>query len=69
MERSPVSSSSIESVGYDPNSSTLEIEFKKGGIYQYHDVPSHTYEEFISSDSLGTYLHHNIKNIYAFSKM
>lgn len=69
MERIPVSSSSIESVGYDSNSATLEVEFKNGGVYQYYEVPDHTYDEFVSSDSLGKYLHYSIKNAYAFSKM
>jgi hypothetical protein len=36
----PVSSSNLASVGYDPNTQTLEVEFLHGGIYQYSDVPS-----------------------------
>jgi KTSC domain len=33
MERQPVSSSNLKSVGYDPRSRTLEIEFHNGGVY------------------------------------
>ena len=40
MERQSVSSSNLASVGYDPNSETLEIEFKGGTIYRYFNVPS-----------------------------
>lgn len=39
MDRETVQSSNIASVGYDLSSSTLEIEFKSGGIYQYSGVP------------------------------
>ena len=35
MIRQPVSSSNIRSIGYDSMSSTLEIEFHSGGVYQY----------------------------------
>jgi hypothetical protein len=69
MERSPVGSSNIESVGYDFESLTLEVEFKGGSVYQYYDVPSDVYENFISADSLGSYLHHSIKNNYSVSKV
>lgn len=69
MERSPVSSSNLSSVGYDPESLTLEIEFNHGGIYQYYDVPVHIYDELMGAGSLGSYFYHNIKSVYDFSKM
>jgi hypothetical protein len=39
MERTPVSSSNLVAVGYDPGSYTLEVEFHSGSIYQYSGVP------------------------------
>ena len=69
MERVPVSSSNLVSVGYDPESLTLEIEFNHGSIYQYYEVPDHIYDELLGSDSLGSYLHHNIKDVYSCSKI
>ena len=39
MERQHVNSSNLESVGYDPTTQTLEIEFLNGGLYQYSGVP------------------------------
>jgi hypothetical protein len=33
MKRIPVTSSSIASVGYDPDLSMLEVEFHKSGSY------------------------------------
>ena len=40
MKRAPVDSSSIATVGYDPASRTLEIEFRDGDVYQYFNVPA-----------------------------
>ena len=43
MDRTPVSSSNLASVGYDPSTKTLEIEFNDGAVYQYDDVPESEY--------------------------
>lgn len=69
MERITVGSSNLASVGYDQSSSTLEIEFNSGGVYQYYEVPSHIYDELMNASSLGSYFHHNIKSIYGFSQV
>lgn len=69
MDRNPVSSSNISSVGYDADSQTLEIEFHDGGIYQYAGVPESEYEGLISSGSQGRYFHDNIKGRYPFVKL
>ncbi len=68
MDRKSVDSSHIESIGYDAVNSILEIEFIKGGLYQYFDVPEHIYEELMSAGSHGEYLSHNIKGKYSYSK-
>ncbi len=68
MDRIPVSSSNIVSVGYDPASLTLEIEFKNGSVYEYTNVPQEEYEAFMNADSKGTYLHSNIKK-YPYSRL
>lgn len=39
MDRTPVVSSNIRSVGYEPLSKTLEVEFTNGTVYQYFHVP------------------------------
>jgi len=69
MNRDHVESSNIESIGYDSNSETLEIEFLNGSIYQYFDVPEHVYEELMSADSQGKYLAYQIKGKYRYSKV
>ncbi|ENK0806561.1 KTSC domain-containing protein [Vibrio fluvialis] len=68
MERNTVNSSNLVSVGYDEDSHTLEIEFKKS-IYQYFNVPVHIYEELMASDSKGIYHHQYIKNNYPYERV
>ncbi len=69
MKRDQVTSSNIQSIGYDEDSQTLEVEFKNGGIYQYFDVPKGEYEGLMSASSHGQYLAANIKGRYRFSKV
>ena len=65
MERIPVSSTNIASVGYDKNSNLLEIEFLKNGrVYRYEGVPEYVYNDFMGSSSLGKYFNQYIKNVY-----
>jgi hypothetical protein len=69
MERKPVTSSNIASIGYDENTSTLEIEFLNNSIYQYFDVPLHIYQGLMQADSHGQFLAQNIKGVYRYSKV
>ena len=61
MNRTYVDSSNLASIGYDPNSMVLEVEFKKGSCYQYFDVPQSTYDELMASSSKGGYLNNVVK--------
>ncbi len=69
MEREPVISSNVASVGYEPQTMTLEVEFLDGGLYQYFDVPEAEYAGLISADSIGGYLNHNIKGHYRYARI
>ena len=69
MEMTPVESSNIEAVGYDGDSSTLQVEFKNGGTYQYFDVPEHVFEGLRDAESVGGYLASVIKGSYRYSKV
>ncbi len=64
MERQPVSSSNVVSVGYEVDGSTLEIEFHSGGIYQYYGVPEYVHQELLGAASIGGYFARHIKNVY-----
>ena len=68
MDRQPVSSSTIASIGYDPATETLEIEFHKTGLYRYFNVPQVVHESFITATSHGTFLNSHIKGQYAYER-
>lgn len=69
MDRLPVDSSNLAAVGYDPETRTLEIEFRNGRVYRYFDVPSDVYEELMAADTLGGYFNRNIRNRYPFEQI
>jgi hypothetical protein len=47
MNRTPVASSNVASIGYEPATTTLEIEFKDGSVYQYFDVPAAVHADLL----------------------
>jgi hypothetical protein len=55
MLRTPVTSSNLASVGYDPTNRVLEIEFLSGSIYQYFNVPENIYSGLMQAGSHGSY--------------
>lgn len=61
MRRVPVRSSALRSVGYDPRTFTLEVEFDSGEVYHYLDVPPEIVDGFIDARSKGAYLTSQIK--------
>ena len=69
MERSRVSSTSLHSVGYDPVTATLEIQFLEGAIYQYANVPSGVHTALMNAPSKGQYLDRHIKDHYRYRKV
>lgn len=64
MQRTPVSSSNLRSVGYDPATRTLEIEFMNGHIYQYSGVPQSSYTALMAAESHGRYFNGRIRGAF-----
>ena len=69
MDRQPVQSSNLVSVGYDASSQTMEIEFRDGRVYQYFDVPGSVFDELVVAASAGSYFHHNIRGVYRYARL
>lgn len=61
MNRTPVSSSNLRSVGYDAEARTLEVEFLNGGLYRYSGVPSSVHLGLMSASSHGAYFDRYVK--------
>jgi hypothetical protein len=61
-------SSNITRFGYDKRSSVLSIEFKKGGSYQYFDVPEAVFDAMKSADSKGQYFAQKVKGVFRYAR-
>ncbi len=62
LQREPVDSSVIASMGYALATRILELEFRETSeIYDYFDVPPEEYAAFRGAESKGTYLNHVFK--------
>ncbi|MDV5356754.1 KTSC domain-containing protein [Enterobacter asburiae] len=64
MRHHPVTSSRIASVGYDPQSRTLEIRFHDKRTYQYQDVPERIFTVFLTVVSKGRFYDGVVKGKY-----
>jgi KTSC domain len=70
MNRIPVSSSNLASIGYDPVTQTLEVEFLHGGVYQYSDVSPSVYDGLMEAESHGSYFDRHVKKAgYSYRKI
>jgi hypothetical protein len=55
VEKQPVKSRILRSVGYDEKTKILEIEFQSGLVYQYAGVPAKVYNDLMRSGEIGKY--------------
>jgi hypothetical protein len=62
--RIQVDSSNINSIGYDPDQQRLEIEFNRGAVYEYYEVPPEKYDEFVHAPSKGSFFATEIKTAH-----
>lgn len=69
MNRSPVTSSNLESIGYDPDSQTLEIEFKDGHVYQYFDVQPSMYQALMAATAHGKFFAAEVRGRYRYARV
>ena len=68
-EMIPVSSSNIESIGYDEQNEQVYVKFINGNLYVYKGVPLDEFENLRYAPSLGSYLHKNYKNVYPYERI
>ena len=69
MKRARVTSSSVASVGYQPRTMTLEVEYGTGSVYRYFDVPADVHRELMAARSIGAYVNRNIKGKYPYRRL
>ncbi|MFZ2283545.1 MAG: KTSC domain-containing protein [Lutibacter sp.] len=63
------SSSNVARISYDSSSSTLEVEFLNGSIYQYYGVPENVWSDFKNTGSKGQFIHQNLKGQYRYARV
>jgi KTSC domain len=61
VERQPVKSRILRSVGYDENTKILEIGFQSGLVYQYSGVPQKVYTDLMRSSEIGKYFSDKVR--------
>ena len=66
MEYRAVKSSSLTRVGFDAKTSTLEVTFCSGRIYNYDAVPKEIANGLLNAESKGGYLAANIVGKFAY---
>lgn len=60
MNRTPVKSSNVDSVGYEEPTKTLEIKYNSGRIYQYFGIEPQMHLDLLAAESIGRYVQQNI---------
>ncbi len=69
MERTKVNSTNIAAIGYEEETSILEVEFKRGGVYQYSGVSIGVHSSLINAESKGKFFAEHIRDSYSFEKL
>jgi hypothetical protein len=49
----PVKSSSIAGIGYDPKGQTMAVQFKSGSTYHYSGVSAQAHQALVGAKSIG----------------
>lgn len=65
MKYTPVNSSSISHIGYNPDTETLHVRFQHGSReYAYPGVPAHEHEALLKAESVGRHFMQHIRPHY-----
>jgi hypothetical protein len=65
MERKRVNSSKIRSVGYDPKSQVLEVEFSDGRLLAYRGVSPEVHRQFVAAPSPTSFFENKIDESFS----
>lgn len=68
-QMTPVSSSNVAELGYDPDNQVVYVRFLDSRLYVYKGVSQFEYDGLLNAPSIGSYLHRNFKNVYAYERI
>ena len=63
-----VDSSTVETIGYDPDTRELHVHFTRSGNYVYFEVEEWVFNDFLQAESKGQYLNQQIRGVYSYEK-
>lgn len=66
MQRIPVVSTNVNSIGYA--NGVIEVEFTDGSIYQYFGANEYVFKNFLNAPSKGRFIHYYLKG-YAYQRV
>ena len=69
MKLRPVESEMLLFAGYDQKSRILQVVFRAGGTYRYKNVPANKYDELLTAESIGKYMHKHIIGRYDYERV
>ena len=69
MRLRPVDSEMLIAAGYDQESRILKVINRTGGTYRYKNAPSYGYDELMSAESIGQYMHKHIIGHYDYERV
>jgi hypothetical protein len=69
IKRQPVVSSNVASIGYSRHLHALEVEFTRGAIYRFLDVPAKVHRDLLAAESKGRFITENIRGKYNFVRV
>ena len=67
--RRTVESSCLASIAYDAAARILEVEFRRGTVYRYLDVPAAVYDALMLAPSIGRFFASSIRNHFAYMRV
>jgi hypothetical protein len=62
MHPTPIDSKTLAFVSYDLGQRVLDLEFRRGAVYRYFDVPPSIHDALLAADSKGRFFNRHIRN-------
>lgn len=67
--RQHIKSACLTSIGYAPQTLTLELRFRSGALYWYWGVSAQTHAQLLAAASKGRFFTQHIKGCYPFVRL
>lgn len=64
LEMLPIDSRNLSNIGYIEETCDLAVEFKRGALYLYKEVPKNIFDELLSSPDPDACFDEKIKNTF-----